>query len=359
MQKKKTILHFIVSLERGGAETMLVAVLKELTEYKNIVVTLSEKNDFKKEFFCDEFICLNQPAFRRFPLATLSFRSLIKKYKPNIVHSHLVLPSFIARLGTPKNIPLISTIHSSISLTPDYKKWFMKYLDKFTYNFKRSVIITVSKTVLLDYFNFLKIKPGQHYVINSFAKENNFSTSILKKKRQGSLKIIAVGSLRAVKNYFYFIEAFKKMNVKNIELDIYGDGPQKEELQRAIRESGANINLKGKVENISQILPNYDLFVMASKYEGFSVSVLEAMAAGLPLLLSDIPSFREQCKDTATYFKLNEPDNFIQKLQNICNNDELLKQMSEKGKKRMINNYTVSNHLQKLRRVYNCVLESS
>jgi hypothetical protein len=57
--QKKTIVHIIQSLGRGGAETMLVTVLKNLTNYNNIVVTLEATNHFKDELICDNYYCLN------------------------------------------------------------------------------------------------------------------------------------------------------------------------------------------------------------------------------------------------------------------------------------------------------------
>ena len=62
--------------------------------------------------------------------------------------------------------------------------------------------------------------------------------------------------------------------------------------------------------HLNRIIKKYDLFVMSSIYEGFSVSVLEAMSLGMPLLLSDIASFREQCEGTAVYFNLKDNDYF-------------------------------------------------
>lgn len=54
---KKTILHIIDNLSRGGAETMLVAVTKNLPDYHNIIVTLNEVNEFEEgEVKCDELI---------------------------------------------------------------------------------------------------------------------------------------------------------------------------------------------------------------------------------------------------------------------------------------------------------------
>ncbi len=282
--RKKIILHFITSLERGGAETMLVQVLKELKDYTNIVVTLHNENHFEGELDCDKYICLQQPAFRSLPFTALKFRALVKKYKPDLVHSHLVLPNFIARLATPSNIPLVTTIHTCVSQAPDYKKKYLRFLDRFTYQFKKSTIIAVSDTVMNDYFTFLKLKPAKHFVLHTFVNEKKFSKLSFKEDGQ-YLKLVSVGALRIPKNYLYLIQAFEAIKSQKIQLDIYGAGPHQKTLQNAINDAGVNINLKGQIRNIDEVLPHYDIFVMPSLLEGFSLSVLEAMAAKLPLII--------------------------------------------------------------------------
>ena len=354
--ERKTILHFIVSLERGGAETMLVQVLKELKEFNNIVVTLNDNNHFKNDFDCDKYICLNEPAFRKLPISILKFKSLIKEYKPDLVHSHLVLPNFIARLATPVNIPLINTIHTSVSQATDYKKPFIRFLEKFTYNYRKPTIISVSDTAMNDYFNLLRIKSNEHYVLHNFINEKKFCELPLKEARSSPFKIISVGSLRKGKNYLYLVEAFKKLKEQEIELHVYGTGLQQNVLQEAINEAGVKIKLKGQAQNINEILPHYDLFVMSSLFEGFSLSVLEAMAVKLPLLLSNIPSFSEQCEDTAFYFDVNSTDDFCQKLENVLRKKDLLTEKKEQAYQRMINNFTLMNHLKKLRAIYDNAL---
>ena len=356
--KRKTIIHLIVSLERGGAETMLVQVLKELKEFNNIVVTLNDRNHFKDDLECDEYICLHKPAFRKLPVSILKFHSLINKYKPDVVHSHLALPNFIARMATPRNIPLINTIHTSVSRAEDYKKLSIRFLERFTYHYRKPTIISVSNIARNDYFNLLKINPTKHYVLHTFVNEKKFHKHPDKKINSSCFKIISVGALRKGKNYLYLVEAFKKLKEQEIELHIYGTGPQQNLLQQAINSAGVNIKLKGQVENINEILPCYDLFVMPSLFEGFSLSVLEAMAAKLPLLLSNTPSFKEQCEDAAVYFNLNNTNDLCEKLKNMLKDKELLVKKGEQAYQRAVNNFTLSHHLEKLFAVYNEVLET-
>jgi len=357
--KKKTILHFIYSLGRGGAETMLVRVLKELPEYKNIVVTLKEDNHFTMELQCDEYLCLHKPSLLSITIAASQLKKIIKKYKVDIVHSHLPQSNFVARLATPPHIPLITTIHTSIATAIDYKKWYIRLLDKFTYKYRSSIIIAVSQGALNDYFSILKLKPEITHVLYTFVDTRQYDSTEHFNFDNKKIKIISIGALRKGKNYPYLIQAFKKIKNQSIELHIYGDGPEKEYLQKLIDTEKLPILLKGQVENIHEVLPKYNLFVMSSMFEGFSLSVLEAMAAKLPLLLSDIVSFNEQCRDCAIYFDLDDSDDFVRKLNLLISNEELLYTMSSKANKRVLDNFTLQHHVTQLKDIYKAAIEGA
>src|SRR5665647_1493713 len=339
--QKKTILHFIYSLGRGGAETMLVKVLKELKEYKNIVVILVDENHFGSELECDKLICLNLKSITSIPQAVFKLKKIIRKERPSFVHSHLIWPSIIARLVTSRRIPLITTIHTSVASSFDYKRWHIRFFDKLTYKFRKSIIIVVAKVAYKEYFSILKLKPYKSFVLQTFVDTNCFNRHLKGKQESLSFKVISVGSLSLQKNFLYLINAFEKLKNKNIELHIYGRGDMEQQLHQRINEIGAKVILKGQVDNIQEIIPNYDLYIMPSLFEGFSLSVLEAMAMRMPLLLSDIPSFREQCEDCAIYFDLNNENDFIQKLEYLMDHKDVLLEKGEQAYNRVINNFTL------------------
>ena len=350
---KKTILHFIFDLGRGGAETMLVRVLKELPEYNNIVVTLYNQNLFENELECQEYICLKKRSLLLFPLTAIQLRKIIKQHKPDIVHTHLFWPTFIARIATAKNIPLITTIHAFIATSVEYKKWFIRFLDKCSYLIRKSAIIGVAKGATKEYFSFLKIRPYKAYTLYTFVDIDHFSlrTPVVRKENPG-FRLISIGALRLQKNHAFLIEAFKLLKNENIELDIYGVGPLQPKLQKAIDESGVKITLKGMVTNINEVLPQYDLCVMSSTFEGFSLGVLETMAMKVPMLLSEIVSFREQCEDTAMYFNLDDVNDFATKVKMLAADAELRSQLCERAYNRVISNFTLQHHMQQLRTIY-------
>lgn len=354
---KKTILHIIYNLGRGGAETMLVTVVKELKDYNNIIVTLFPENHFADELECDKYYCLNLSSIFMLPFTSHKLTKIIRDNNVDIVHSHLFWPTLLARMGTPKNIPLITTIHAFIATSVEYKKWYIRWLDRFTYKFHKNIIITVAKGALDEYFDFLKVKRYKAYALHTFVDVKIFNDTNASTKNESSVfKLITVGALRKQKNHAYLLEAFKLLDTKKFQLDIYGEGPLRSSLQTLINGNGLNVNLKGEVKNIQSVLNQYDIYVMSSSFEGFSLSVLEAMAMRLPLLVSDIRSFREQCENTAIYFNLDDPKDFTEKLKTLASDKNYLQKLGEAGHERAVNNFTLEQHMQGLRKIYSEVL---
>lgn len=349
---KKTILHFIYDLGRGGAETMLVRVLKELKEYHNIVVTLYDNNHFKNELECDELINLNHPHLLAFHATAKKLRHIVEEKKVDLVHTHLFWPTVIARLGVPKQIPLVTTIHAFVQSSLEYKLWWVRFLDKYSFKKRPSYIIAVSNGALKEYMDFHGQPVSDGFALYTFVDLDKFTSIRIPGVNGASLRIVSVGALRKQKYQSFLVEAMSRIKDRDIELDIYGSGPLEEELKNQIAATGAKLNLRGESKDLQNILPQYDLFIMSSIFEGFSLGVLEAMAIGLPLLLSDIPSFREQCGETAIYFPLDNPGLLAEKIKNVVLERGEYEQRSERARERAIANFSLAHHMKGLKTIY-------
>jgi L-malate glycosyltransferase len=358
---KKTILHIIDSLGRGGAETMLVTVIKQLPEYNNIIVTLSPINEFGKELKYDGLFCLKIHSPLQVTSGLLKLRRIIKENNVSIVHSHLFWATIIARIATPKQISLISTIHTFPAAAIEYSTWYMRLIEKLTYKIRNSIIVTVAKGAQDGYFNLLKIKLHKVYTLHTFVDTTIFNVANIstKKENNESFRLVTVGNLKEAKNYYFLLDVFKELKGQNITLDIYGKGSLDIPMQKIIDEHRLNVTLKGQVKDIQQTIKQYDLFVMSSLYEGFSISVLEAMAMAMPMMLSDIVSFREQCEDTAVYFDLKGNKDFISKLCVLMDDKQKLEALGSAAQKRVQENFTLHKHMEQLKIIYANALADS
>ena len=335
---------------------MLVTVIKNLGEYNNIIVTLTPENEFEGELMHDGMFCLNMKTRLQLPLAAVKLRKIINENNVDIVHSHLYWSTVVARLGVPAKIPLITTIHSFVTSAFDYKPMHMRLLEKLTYRIRKSKIVAVAKGALEEYFTYVGATPHNACHLYTFVDTNVFKGSVTEKPKSETFRVVTVGNLKESKNHRFLLEAFKELKGENIHLDIYGKGPLQTEMQQTIDEQGLSITLKGQVTNIQEEIGKYDLFIMSSVYEGFSLSVLEAMALGVPTLLTDIPSFKEQCDDTAVYYKLNCKSDFIMQLLSLKSNRQQLVFLGRNCRTRAIENYTLPKHIAGLKSIYSSTL---
>ena len=104
-------------------------------------------------------------------------------------------------------------------------------------------------------------------------------------------RAMAVGRLDRQKGFDTLIAAWKKVveRYSDWQLDIYGDGPQKEELQRMIEDDGLQqtVLLHGRTDDVASEYARHSLFVLSSRYEGFVLVLVEAGICGLPLVSFD------------------------------------------------------------------------
>lgn len=314
MNKRKTILHIIDSLARGGAETLLLNTVNELTGYNHVLVYLYDIKGNLASLFHNVIIYnLSLHNNLLIPYATLKLRKIIRKHNPEIVHAHLWKSILIARLATPKNVRLLFTLHNIMSKDA-FESKIRLFLERKFYN-RNQELIAVSETVQRDYLEYILVT-GKKNVLYNFI-DNKFFSQPGEKKPADSFRLISVGNLKAPKNYPFLLKALRHVKDLKFTFDIYGEGPQADLLKKKIYSEDIPVRLMGIENKIETVLPGYDLFVMASSNEGYGIALAEAMASGLPVLISDIPVFREIAGNAAFYFSLEDETDFSFQLSKI------------------------------------------
>ncbi len=358
---KKTILHLIDSLGRGGSELMLVNLLEDLSNiYEVILVTLNENSDFStSQLICYKRYCLNYQSPKDLPFAVLKLRKIIKRHKPTLVRTDLYWSTIIGRLACPKKIPFVFAIHSPLGSDAFLKNRASLFLEKWTYN-KRQAIIGVSKFVLDDYRKYIDIK-GKYFVLNNYVDQKFFDQHYnFQKQLSGKIKLVAVGNLKEAKNYEFLLNAIGTIKDEaDISLDIIGEGPLKDRLMKIVNKENLPVNFVGKKENIYELLPSYTAFIMCSHYEGFGNSAVEAMAVGLPLILNDKNIMREMSKGNALFFESDNCISLGNLVTNLKNKEEELSALSEKGKFIARKNYTKEKYVTGLLSIYDGIAATS
>ncbi|WP_439880212.1 glycosyltransferase [Pontibacter sp. MBLB2868] len=350
---KTTVLHVIETLDRGGAEKFFVNYINALpNHYINIVVILREPYILSKELTnVSEIFYLEFKGKSNILSVAFKLNKITKKCKVNIIHSHLFWPTLVARIAKPYNVYLISSVHNLISKDAFEPNILSKIAEILTAHLT-NYFIFVSNEVRLDYIKHIKVsKPSSvlyNFLDNEFyAKNYKIHTNLTKE-----FKLVTVGNLRYQKNHSFLINCLQKLKSQNINLDIYGSGIEYEQLLKKIfNQNITNVELKGSTANIYEVIGEYDAFVLSSRYEGFCLSMVEAMKMGLPCVVPDLRVLKEVSGNTQVYFSQQNEDDFIEKILKIKNDHKLRNTLAENGKI-MASTYQPKKHLQKLIKIY-------
>jgi glycosyltransferase involved in cell wall biosynthesis len=358
--QKQTIIILINNFARGGAEILLVGILPELNQrYNVILVTLTDDNDFRgDEIICSQKYTLGFTTKFSIIKCIQKLKKIIRRHKPSLVHAHLVFSSLFARIACPASIPLVYTIHSTLSKDIFSNSRILTFLEKNTIR-KGHSVITVSDEVMVDYEGTIKTIRNRfilnNYISNSFITQQTTAKDYDHLKK---LRLVAVGNIKVTKNYTYLVKALTQLKEYPVTLDIYGQdqGNLLESLQKEVAVHQLPIVFKGSANNINELLVNYDVYVLPSLFEGFGIAAVEAMALGLPLLLSNLAVLKSVTMNNALFFDINDPNSFVILIKEIFAGKYDLNKLSENGIKIARSHYTKAAHVKKLFTIYDEIL---
>lgn len=170
------------------------------------------------------------------------------------------------------------------------------------------------------------------------------------KARSGS-KVIRIGScgrLDRVKDFATLIDAFSVLigdgNAREIELVIIGNGPEREALEERIRILGldARVTLAGARDDVEEILRSLDIYVCSSIAEGIALTVLEAMASGLPVVATEVGGTPEivVASETGLLIPSGNPQALADALGRLCDAPKQARAMGVAGRKRVVTEFS-------------------
>ena len=177
----------------------------------------------------------------------------------------------------------------------------------------------VSKTSFKYYPKFLKKIRGKYatYIQNGVDTERIDSVETGDMKENQSFTMIYVARLVALKRHYILFEALR--NLPDVKLQLVGIGPLEKELNQMAKAYGIDsqvefYGLKPR-EFVYKMLKDADLYVSSSSYEGLPVGVLEAMACGIPCIVSDIEQHAEIAEKCPTlYLCPDVVDQWVQRI---------------------------------------------
>lgn len=305
------IAHVVWGMETGGVETMLVNIINEQVRTEKVALFII--NDFVEETIINKISskCLikrinRKPGTKEYlKIAKLNFLLLL--FRPNIIHVHSYQVSTLLK----GKWRIVRTIHNTHNKTDEYSKMDALY--------------AISNAVK-DY----TAKQGftNVTVVNNGIDANSFITKKNSTPKDGVYHIVQVGRLfSSQKGQDILLNALgilaNKRGITNFIMHFIGTGKSEDDLKVLTNELriSAYVVFEGfKDQNfVKSNLCKYDVFIQPSRYEGFGLTVAEAIAAKVPVLVSDIEGPMEIIGNGkyGMYFKKGDVIDLANKLETI------------------------------------------
>jgi len=226
----------------------------------------------------------------------------IKRQKPDVIHAHMGGVVFAAPLSLLLKIPLVITAHTRPDVA--FSKKIVPVL-KFCMRFTNYKMVAVSKenfTLLKQYFGGSE---GKYTYVN-----NGIDLSRFYKKKHEDFTFINVARQDENKNQIAILKAFTELYKENKKIKLYlvGDGPCHQMLQQEICRRGLDngVTMPGNVSNVEDYYALADVYVQASHREALPLTTLEAMAAGLSIISTDVGGMKDIVKDNGILISDND-----------------------------------------------------
>ncbi|MFG0334895.1 MAG: glycosyltransferase [Maioricimonas sp. JB049] len=298
----------ITGLDPGGAERALVQLAGRLdrNRWQPIVYCLSRRGRLADDLEARDIPvrCLNASSSRDLNVIG-RLRNRLRDDRPQILQTFLFHANLAGRLAAWRaGVPIVV---SGIRVAEREKRWHL-LLERIT---RRLVThhVCVSRRVATFATHHMRLDPKRVSVIPNGVDFDRFASA--SPGDLGELGIpadarvfVSVGRLHPQKGYDLLIEAIEPLLEQSPDqhLLILGEGPSRPDLERQIREAGLErqVHLPGYRDDVPSMLAAADAFVLVSRWEGMPNAVLEAMAAGLPVLATDVEGIDELLTDGQT-----------------------------------------------------------
>ena len=334
----KKIIYIMSTLQKRGPVNVLFNLISNVdrTKYIPYIITLSKEpqnsliQDFKKLNI--EIVSLKLNRIFSFFYGPIKLKKIVNEIKPDVIHAHCFRSILFSALALNK-YKKISTIHC------DYKIYFQMFYGKLlgyimhllmSYSLsKMNKNICCSKELK----NILNIKNKKiifDYVDNGidtdFFKPTRNKIKLRKKLNLPTEKKIFIwcGNMTEVKFPMILAKAIKELKNPNLYYIFCGSrGPLLEICKKEL-ENNKNVLFTGYVNNIKDYLQASDFFISTSLSEGLPNGVLEALACGLPCILSDIPQHKyilENTENVGLFFETKNMEYLKEKINEILKID--------------------------------------
>lgn len=257
----------------------------------------------------------------------------LSSYRPNIIHTHLSACVYCIPWNIFHRKVLLHTVHN----IPARELTRIKQIPMFMmYKCGAAVPVAISREIQRQMVTHyaLKRKP---IVINNPVDIERFENT---RREHRDIVIVTAGRLTEQKNQKFLIEIIGELSKEYpaIRLLILGDGPLKSMLIDLIEKTGMShrIQLTGNVDDIENYFAGADIFALCSDYEGVPLVILEAMAAGLPILSTDVGGVRDVIGQCGILIEKGNKEEYKTSLKRLIDDQSLRRKLGERAQENAV-----------------------
>jgi glycosyltransferase involved in cell wall biosynthesis len=292
---------------------------------------------------------------------TLDLYNIFKKEKPDIIHLHSSKAGLVGRISAKLNkIPVIFTAHgwAFTEGVSKVKGRIFLFLERFAAKISNK-IICVSE---FDRQLAIKNNVGNSEILVTIHNGVESRTKNIENRDNKIPKLIMVARFSAQKDYETLTLALSKVN-GDFEIQYVGVGELMPKIKSLVAENHLETRVKflGMRKDVLNLLEQANIFILSSNYEGLPISIIEAMAAKLPIIATNVGGVNELVEDNKNGFLTHRKDydELATKIQSLIDNPELCKKMGQASYEKYESDFTISAMLNKTFKVYEEVLANN
>jgi glycosyltransferase involved in cell wall biosynthesis len=381
------IVHIIPNLKKGGAERMAIEICSQLSKIQSIQVVLvylenlNHYENLTKEFDVKLIESQVIPSITsRNKVNVLALKKFIENFQPNIIHTHLFNAEIVSRFCLYPRAKWFTHMHDNMV---QLENWRCKNI------FSKSSITNFFEKILL--FKLYKKNGGTRFIVISknseeyvksiqnkypitllhnaikyhrFEKKTNYNENSQinfrekyflgqRKINDVQINIINVASFLKNKNQTFLLEIIREIKSKGINVNcvFLGDGPLLNDVKKQSILLGMekNCHFYGNVEKVEEFMWNSDIYVHVALKEAFGLTLIEAMAAGLPVVTLDAGGNRDIMINGKNGYLIEkqDPKLFAHRIMEVYQNKKMIAFNSEFAKQ-----FDIELYCEKLLQIY-------
>lgn len=362
------VLHIIPTLDRSGAEKQLTLLASGLPRetFDTHVCTLTRSGPYEADLRRAGIPVVQiGKSFKVDPAAYFRLKRHITALAPDLVHTWLFAANSYGRAAA--LAAGVKHLVAAERCVDPWKVWHELAIDRWLG--RRSDRIIVNSSGIRDFYVRHGLPPEKFTVI-----PNGISPAPAGASREELLAelglppharlIGAVGRLwpqKRMKDLIWAADLLKVIR-DDVHLLILGDGPQRARLEQFRRQVRIEdkVHFLGHRDDVPRWVPQFDLLWLASEYEGLPNVILEAMAAGVPVVATDISGNRDLVVPDETGYLVPVGDRaaLARQANKLLDDAELARRLGAAGRQRVLSEFTVERMVERHAQLYREVLEA-